>query len=68
MAEFERRFAERVGAAEGVATSSCTTSLFLAAPDDLPFPGVPRGQFENDMEPGPLSEDRSPVAERNNFV
>jgi perosamine synthetase len=30
VAEFERQVAERVGAAEGIATSSCTTSLFLA--------------------------------------
>ncbi len=28
--EFERRFAERVGAAEAVATTSCTTALHLA--------------------------------------
>lgn len=30
VAEFERCTAERVGAAEGVATTSCTTALFLA--------------------------------------
>jgi perosamine synthetase len=30
VAEFERRFAERVGAREAVATSSCTTALHLA--------------------------------------
>ncbi|HEY1573237.1 MAG TPA: DegT/DnrJ/EryC1/StrS family aminotransferase [Pseudonocardiaceae bacterium] len=30
VAEFERRFAEHVGAAEGVAVSSCTTALHLA--------------------------------------
>ena len=30
VAEFERRFAERVGAAEAVATTSCTTALALA--------------------------------------
>ena len=29
VAEFEQRFAERVGAAEGVAVSSCTTALHL---------------------------------------
>src|SRR6476661_3292566 len=30
VAEFERRFAARVGAAHGVATTSCTTALHLA--------------------------------------
>src|SRR5258705_10522132 len=30
VAEFERRFAERVGASHGVAVSSCTTGLHLA--------------------------------------
>jgi dTDP-4-amino-4,6-dideoxygalactose transaminase len=30
VAEFERQVALRVGAAEGIATTSCTTSLFLA--------------------------------------
>jgi perosamine synthetase len=30
VAEFERRFAEHVGAAQGVAVSSCTTALHLA--------------------------------------
>lgn len=30
VAEFERRFAERVGAAHGVAVSSCTTALHLS--------------------------------------
>jgi perosamine synthetase len=30
VAEFERRFAERVGAREAVAVSSCTTALFLS--------------------------------------